>query len=273
MAISDKKLVVISLGAGVQSSTMALMAARGQIEPMPDYAIFADTQAEPKHIYSWLDWLETQLPFPLIKVTKGNLREAVMTGNEGDRFAPPPFYTSTESGQREGLLRRQCTREYKIEPIQKKLRELAGYQPRQRMPEGIVEQWIGISTDEIQRMKDAPQKWCNNRWPLIEKRMTRLHCLEWMRDNGYNELPQKSACTFCPYHDNATWRKMKEDDPESWQDAIAVDAAIREGFGRTKQRLFVHRSLVPLDQVDLEDPAKDQIAFTFMDECDGMCGV
>jgi 3'-phosphoadenosine 5'-phosphosulfate sulfotransferase (PAPS reductase)/FAD synthetase len=77
LAISDKKLVVISLGAGVQSSTMALMAARGQIEPMPDYAIFADTQAEPKHIYSWLDWLETQLPFPLIRVTKGNLRVRV----------------------------------------------------------------------------------------------------------------------------------------------------------------------------------------------------
>jgi len=32
---------VISLGAGVQSSTMALMAAAGEITPMPDCAIFA----------------------------------------------------------------------------------------------------------------------------------------------------------------------------------------------------------------------------------------
>ncbi len=36
----------ISLGAGVQSSTMALMAAAGEITPMPAAAIFADTQAE-----------------------------------------------------------------------------------------------------------------------------------------------------------------------------------------------------------------------------------
>lgn len=40
-------LNIISLGAGVQSTTMALMAAHGEIEPMPDCAIFADTKVEP----------------------------------------------------------------------------------------------------------------------------------------------------------------------------------------------------------------------------------
>ncbi len=49
---------IISLGAGVQSSTMALMAAHGEIEPMPDAAIFADTQNEPQRVYEWLDWLD-----------------------------------------------------------------------------------------------------------------------------------------------------------------------------------------------------------------------
>jgi len=81
----NNKLTVISLGAGVQSSTMALMAAHGEITPMPDYAIFADTQAEPSHIYSWLDWLETQLPFPVLRVTAGSLKEAILNGK--DRFA------------------------------------------------------------------------------------------------------------------------------------------------------------------------------------------
>lgn len=265
-------LNVISLGAGVQSSVMALMAAHGEITPMPDCAIFADTHAEPQHVYDWLDWLETQLPFPVYRVSHGDLRKAVTTGNEGARIAPPPFYTSS-NGQREGLLRRQCTREYKIQPIQKKLRELAGYKPRQRMPAGSVTQWIGISQDEIQRMKDAPEKWCVNRWPLIERRMTRLHCLEWMRDHGYNELPAKSACTFCPYHDDATWQRMKTEDPEAFADAVAVDEAIRSGFSKTTQQLYVHRSLIPLKDVDFTAPDKDQVAFSFMDECDGMCGV
>lgn len=127
-------LTVISLGAGVQSSVMALMAAHGEIEPMPDCAIFADTQAEPKHVYDWLDWLETQLPFPVYRVTKGNLKEDLLSG---ERAATPPLYTET------GMLMRQCTTEYKVEPIRKKLRELVGLKPRQRAPNQMVEHTAG----------------------------------------------------------------------------------------------------------------------------------
>jgi len=62
-------LEVISLGAGVQSTVMALMAAKGELSPMPDCAIFADTKFEPKGVYTHLDWLEKQLPFPTYRVT------------------------------------------------------------------------------------------------------------------------------------------------------------------------------------------------------------
>jgi hypothetical protein len=48
---------ILSLGAGVQSSTLALMAAAGEVTPMPTAAIFADTQDEPASVYRWLDWL------------------------------------------------------------------------------------------------------------------------------------------------------------------------------------------------------------------------
>src|SRR5687767_3560347 len=61
---------MISLGAGVQSSTMALMAAHGEITPMPAAAIFADTGNEPAGVYRWLEWLTTQLPFPVNRVYK-----------------------------------------------------------------------------------------------------------------------------------------------------------------------------------------------------------
>lgn len=47
-ASSPIRLRALSLGAGVQSTTMALMAAHGEIGPMPDCAIFADTGWEPK---------------------------------------------------------------------------------------------------------------------------------------------------------------------------------------------------------------------------------
>jgi hypothetical protein len=41
------RLRVLSLGAGVQSTTLALLAAHGEVGPMPDCAIFADTRWEP----------------------------------------------------------------------------------------------------------------------------------------------------------------------------------------------------------------------------------
>ncbi len=47
----------LSLGAGVQSSTLALMYASGELSPMPAGAIFADTQAEPaSFITIWIGW-------------------------------------------------------------------------------------------------------------------------------------------------------------------------------------------------------------------------
>ena len=70
---------VISLGAGVQSTTMALMAAHGEIEPMPDAAIFADTGAEPQAVYEHLDWLRSPgvLPFPVEVVRFSDLADDI----------------------------------------------------------------------------------------------------------------------------------------------------------------------------------------------------
>ena len=262
---------------------MALMAAYGEIEPMPDCAIFADTQAEPAYVYGWLEWLTDLLPFPVYQVSKGSLRDSILlsaTPNEnGDfvgRFAGAPFYTTTENGQREGMLRRQCTREYKVEPITQKLRQLVGLGYRERAPRDVVlaEQWIGISWDEMQRMKDPREKYLRHRWPLIEMRMTRADCLAWMKDHNFPE-PKKSACTFCPYHDNHTWQNMVTDDPESFEDACRMDEAIRDGVRGTKQKLYVHQSLIPLRElakVNFDVP-QHYGQMSFLDECDGMCGV
>lgn len=118
---------VLSLGAGVQSSTLALMAAHGEID-MPDCAIFADTQSEPDSVYKWLHWLEQQLPYPIHRVTTGNISEIALVvrtsknGNNYQQSAPPAWIT--EGDGRINLLRRQCTVDFKIDPIRRKLREL-----------------------------------------------------------------------------------------------------------------------------------------------------
>ena len=79
---------VLSLGAGVQSSTMALMAAHGEITPMPDCAIFADTQAEPQSVYDYLDWLEGELPFPVYRVSYGNLTKDCLEPKRRQKDTP-----------------------------------------------------------------------------------------------------------------------------------------------------------------------------------------
>jgi hypothetical protein len=266
---------IISLGAGVQSSTMALMAAHGEITPMPDCAIFADTGAEPKGVYKWLDILEWELPFPVHRVSAGNLRDNLLSTELGRSASIPAF---TKFSGSTGMTRRQCTREYKIEPIMKKVRELIGLKPRQRGPKApVVTQWIGISWDEVQRMKPSREVYIAKRHPLIDLRMTRRHCLDWMRSHGYPE-PAKSACTFCPYHDNALWRDMRDNDPESWQQAVAVDAALRgESDIRAKRAMkgamYLHRDCVPLDQVDLRSAEDAGQGRLFGNECEGICGV
>lgn len=264
------KLRVLSLGAGVQSTTMALMAAHGEISPMPDVAIFADTGWEPAAVYEHLRWLASPnvLPFPVHIVQHGNIRDDLISkvSSTGRRFASIPFFT--EGG---GIGRRQCTKEYKLYPIWRRARELLDLPPRRRPRRGSVEMWVGISTDEAVRMKPAPRQFITNRWPLIELGMSRRDCLSWLSSRGYPE-PPKSSCIGCPYHSAEHWRAMKETAPEEWADAVAIDRLIREPGSGFRQRQYMHRQLVPLDEADLSAGQPDD-GDLFYAECEGMCGV
>lgn len=276
-----KPLHVISLGAGVQSSTMALMFAAGELLPMPDCAIFADTGAEPRHVYSWLDWLKTKLPFPVYRVMhKRGLTVNIVESINGKRFASAPFFTESGgngaeffAGRRAGQLRRQCTREFKIGPITKKLRELVGLKYRQRAPrKNLVVQYIGISFDEISRMRASRLHWIEHRWPLVDLRMKRHDCLNWMAVNGFPK-PERSACSYCPYHSDTEWRNLKKFWPDDFADAVSIDQLIRAGVRGTTQQLYLHRSLKPLDEIDFRTAEDAGQVDMFNNECEGMCGV
>ncbi len=257
---------IISLGAGVQSSTMALMAAHGEITPMPDAAIFADTQWEPKAVYDWLDSLEKQLPFPTYRVTAGNLREATLSRSNttGGRFAAIPWHMKMPNGDA-AMGRRQCTKEYKLEPIKKQIVKLTGGRKR-----GSCTMWIGISTDEAGRVKLSRVKYIINRHPLIENIVSRNDCFRWMERHGYPQ-PPRSSCIACPYHNDTEWRAIKAN-PLAWLDALEVDEAIRHQ-PRNRGSQFAHRSLIPLAEIDFStDEDRGQLNM-FNNECEGMCGV
>ena len=276
----------LNLGAGVQSSTMALMASQKEITPMPECAIFADTMAEPKEVYDWLDWLETKLAFPVYRVNKGDLTKASLTPakatakaklyKEGEEYMKRiiPLFGLMPNGEVTGALGRSCTADYKIRPIEKKIEELAEIKRGEK--ETKVTQWIGISYDEIQRMKNSQKAWTDLRYPLIELEMHRHHCKEWMAKNGYPE-PPRSACYYCPFHSDDEWRKMRNQDPEYFAKAIAFDKDIRELSKKDKglkMEAYLHRSCKPLDEVDFDsDEDKGQLTWDFQAECEGLCGL
>lgn len=266
---------VLSLGAGVQSSAMALMAAAGEITPMPVAAIFADTHWEPKAVYDWLAILEKLLPFPVLRVSHGDLGADFMAFVHGDRkrAASPPFHVrNANSDDRGGMLWRQCTKDYKLDPI---IRQVAKLKKEHGVDKVI--QWIGISLDEAQRRKAAMVSYVENRYPLVDMRLSRWDCVRWLKDHGYPE-PPKSACVFCPYISDRRWERMKRDMPDEFERACRFDEALRAKHiprgpdgGKITGELFLHSSFKPLREAVLTDSDRGQGEFAL--ECEGMCGV
>lgn len=269
---------MISLGAGVQSSTMALMAKHGEIKPMPTCAIFADTQAEPQSVYAWLDWLEKQLPFPVYRVTKGDLAATTLKmkrTKDGRAYSETniPFFVRNHDGSEGKITLRGCTRDYKIYPVRRLQRRLAKIKRGQKTP-GLIS-WVGISLDEIMRVKESRDPWCQNRWPLIELRMHRADCLHWMEEHGYPK-PPRSACVFCPFHNDTEWRRLKNDEPLEFAKAVRFERELQQGKAASENfrtTPFLHRKLIPIDQIDFSTEEERGQLNMFNNECEGMCGV
>lgn len=277
MRTRDAELTVLSLGAGVQSSVMALMAAEGLIKPMPDYAIFADTGWEPRGVYEHLEWLETQLPFPVHRVQKRNLRDDILAGvnHTGHAFHSIPVFIRSTNGKT-GVAKRQCTTDYKLEPIYTGLRDLLGLGYGQQINPGVwVELWLGISFDEVIRMKPSRNSWIDHYWPLIDLKMTRSQCREWFDERYPERVLPRSACIGCPYRTNTEWADMKMRDPESWEDAIMIDNVLRSAISaqRFDGEVYLHSSRTPLAEIDFSEAKDIDQSTPFGEECEGMCGV
>lgn len=326
---------VLNLGAGIQSSRILLGSCLGEL-PKFDAVIFSDTGWEPKAVYDHLAWLETvseKAGMKIHKVTAGNIREDALAyrqnrkSADGKRFASLPFFIRNPNGS-DGIMPRQCTREYKIEPIEKWIRrELLGLAPGKRIPKGVtVERWYGISDDEASRaafpgqfktkekvigqdlygqpvtVKNRewkPTPWAINVYPLLceewhstreirtkywlPRREQREDCKEWLKANYPGRKFPRSACIGCPFHSNEEWLSLP---PEEFADAVEFDHQIRireredarTATGKVRINLngevYIHRQLVPLDQVDLRGAgSKGGGCGTLFDGQDGMCGV
>lgn len=230
---------VLSWGVGVQSTTLAVMSALGDLEPL-DAVIAADTGWERQQTYEALgfyaEWLGAR-GVRVVAVRAGDIRR-----QGAEEHIHIPFWTSGG-----GPLRRQCTRHFKIRPIKREIRVLLGFHAGDppHPPPASVEQWLGFSWDEFERMKDSQVKFIVNRFPLIERRMTRNDCEDYLRSHGL-PVPVKSACIGCPYRQPSEWLEMRDSASAEFADAVEFDQANRHNpltarAGSTADEIYIYK--------------------------------
>jgi len=127
---------------------------------------------------------------------------------------------------------------------------------------------MGISTDEIERAKVSQMYNVEYKYPLIDKQISRADCITFLEERSFHNV-DKSSCVFCPYQQNKQFREIKEKYPEQWSKIVEVDKAIRDKSRKGKEdRLYLHRSLKPIDEVYLQENQEE----LFMCE-EGFCGL
>lgn len=272
----------ISLGLGVQSTAMYYMSSMGEL-PRCDYAIFVDTGREKKGTMAYLKYLQAwqskNAGIPIIVVQKKNLFQDLLKSENstGQRFSSIPAFTKNEDGT-SGILRRQCTNEYKIEQVDRSIREVL------EVPKVLnqkIEIWKGISLDEIDRMSIPDALWKIHVYAFcgyaVERRdhykyknarlYSRADIYQWYKYN-HLPIPPKSSCIFCPYQSDASWYDMKVNEPEDFADAVRVDKAIRNSTQKgIKSPIFLHNSCIPLDEIEFRPGLPD----LWHGECSGVC--
>lgn len=277
--MQNKLPIAVSFGGGVQSTAMLHLVLDGQL-PRPDVWIFADVGDEPHEVYEHVRVCEALIVnngmhFETVRhpsglsVSQHTFQELLKpTGG-----VPTPMFLARKAGDQGAPLRRSCTRDWKLKPIWSYLRERYAVKRGQKTP--ACEVWVGISLDEIQRMKDSPKPWLDYRYPLIELRLRRSRLITYLRKKLVDA--PRSACTFCPFHTNTEWRRLKTEDPLGFAAAVAYEQRVHrlwaEHHHRNRESLpYLHRSMQPLESVRFGEEQIDMFG-GMNNECDGFCGI
>lgn len=287
--MNNIKKRVLSLGLGVQSTALYYMSSKGEL-PRVDYAIFSDPGKEKKKTYAYLEFLQNWAAknngIPILIRKDKNLYKDLLEGTNStsNRFASIPAFT--EKDGEVGILRRQCTKEYKIDIVIKAIREQYELPARKRMP--LTEIWQGITLDEVTRCSLPFNNQLIYVYPFVgyqtskknkaqkldetmTKPMDRNNVIHWYKRNNL-PVPPRSACIFCPFQTDHEWNLLKEDQTE-FDEAKKVDQSIRNSSKRgIIQPIYLHRSLIPIDEIDFSKVEETTMLFN-ENECSGFCRV
>lgn len=231
-----ERKIIWSFGGGVQSIAILVLIAQGKL-PRPELTIMANTGRERSSTWRYFTqyaepiFEELELPF---EVAGHELAKVDLYGHNGDLLLPA--FTQT------GKLPTFCSDEWKKLVVRRKLRSL-GYGPKKP-----VLMWLGMSLDEIDRLKESDKKWVKNHWPLVFDVKTRRHECELLITSCGLPIPPKSACWICPNLNNSEWQEIRLNDPQDFQNAILVDAQVRAND--KNGGVFLHSQTVPLAEAD-----------------------
>jgi hypothetical protein len=255
-------LRVVGLGWGAQSFGLAVLSAEGKL-PQIDIAIFADTTYESQATYDYIKEYQPYLErkgIRVMTVTDPSITDGTTAVDEWDAVYIPAFTKDAESHEPMGLLRRQCTGRWKIDPIRRIMQ-------KERKPKQKCELWLGITLDEIQRMKPSQVQYITNVYPYVDELgWSRGDVVHYLQSMDIADAP-KSACVFCPYRSDESMKKVKAGPDKDWALAVEMDEAIRHK--RDGYLSYVRRDLKPLSEIEFDTGQQEM----FTEECEGYCGL
>jgi len=240
---------VWSYGGGTQTAAIAVLILQGKL-PRPDLVVFADTARELSTTWDYLAEIVQPALDSIgltVQVAGHELSNYDLTSSGRNLL---PLFTT--QGGSVGKLPTYCSNEWKQRPIRRWLRQQGA---------DDCDVWLGISTDEIERMKPSGLKWYRHVYPLIEIVPTnRAGCVALVENYGW-PTPPKSRCWMCPNQSADAWRQMRRDLPDEYQKAVTLDAEIR----LVDPHVYLHSSGKPLPEgVELSDNQPG-----LFDGCDG----
>lgn len=258
---------ILSFGAGMQSTALALMSCENAIAgrpihplvPIYDDVVFCDLGFEPPWVRHQADFVRRSCESAGIhyKEIKSPLYEDFMKNFGERRTISIPWWTIKEDGHK-SKMPRNCTIDYKVELISKYVRwELLGYKKGQRLrPEDkkAHEMHMGFSYEERKRCKESPNPMFVNRFPLVDMGLVRADNYAYIRDVWGLET-KASACSFCPFHRNYFYAYMKNNVPDDWRRLVEMDELLRDKTPKPPMDsdLFISRSRKRLEDLLPED--------------------
>lgn len=262
-------LTVLSFSGGKQSSCLLWMILLDKISIPNNFVVLnADPGMENSFTYQYVDMMKEKCKekgIEFYKVQGENLYSDIVTLGltNKKRLDTPAYWTKNEKGER-GKLRQSCTFKYKIEPMDRKIRQLLkekfGINPKaKRIGNNIVEKWIGFTYSEVERVKPSRRKYSYFQYPLIEMKMHNDDVINFFIENNLS-IPPRSVCNACFANGLSTLKDMYRNRPEDWKQAVSVDNAVRNWSQiGVKSEVYVSRTLIPLSELERVDFNLDEL--------------